>query len=43
MSAFREARRNAFCNGIFALSAATASSSAMVEFGCGLLELRTRY
>jgi hypothetical protein len=37
IKAFRDARRNAFCNGIFALSAASASSSAMLEFGRVLL------
>jgi hypothetical protein len=43
IKAFRDARRNAFCNGIFALSAARASSSAMLELGRILLvELRTR-
>src|SRR5205085_3001369 len=31
--AFREARRSAFCSGIFAVSAATASNSAIAEFG----------
>jgi hypothetical protein len=43
IKAFRDARRNAFCSGIFALSAASASSSAMLELGRVLLvELYTR-